>query len=377
MKALVVGGTGATGSFIVTGLLKRGYEVSMLHRGVHEADAPPEVEHIHADPHWPESLQDALTGKRFDLVVATYGRLGLVAEAVKGHTSHFVSVGGAVAIYKGWMRITERHPQQWFEVSPVPVQEDHPLASAEGVDRFTERARDAERTVMRAHVDGYYNATHFRYPTNVYGPRNVSAQEWSIVRRVRDGRKHLIVPGGGRTLVSRGFAENLAHGVLLAVDKPERSAGQIYNIGDESMTLTNGEWIRLVAQVLHHEFEFVEIPFDTLPPAFADAPPLTLFPYHQVLDLTKIKGQLGYRDIVSVERGMEMTARWYSNNPPAPGGEVEQLLGDPFNYDAEDALIEVYRSGHERLRQELRQVPISDTKFRHPYAHPQKRGDLR
>lgn len=376
MKALVVGGTGATGPFVINGLLKRGYEVSMLHRGVHEAELPPEVEHIHADPHWPESLKDALVGRNFDLVVAAYGRLRLVAEAVKGHTSRFVSAGGAVAIYKGWMRITERHPQQWFEVSPVPVQEDHPLASAQGVDHFTERAREAERTVTQAHAEGHYIATHFRYPTNVYGPRNVSAQEWSIIRRIRDRRRHLIVPGGGSILISRGFAENLAHGILLAVDNPQKSAGQIYNIADESLTLTNREWIRLVAQVLNHEFEFIEIPFDMLPPAFADAPPLTLFPYHEVLDLTKIKEQLGYRDIVSVERGMEMTARWYSENPPPPGGELEQLLGDPFNYEAEDRLIEVYRTGSERLRQQLGQVPISDPRLRHPYPHPQKRGDL-
>jgi len=39
MKALVIGGTGATGPFIIDGLLKRGYEVTVLHRGVHEAEA--------------------------------------------------------------------------------------------------------------------------------------------------------------------------------------------------------------------------------------------------------------------------------------------------------------------------------------------------
>ncbi|MFT5444104.1 MAG: nucleoside-diphosphate-sugar epimerase, partial [Myxococcota bacterium] len=36
MKALVIGGTGPTGHFIVNGLLDRGYHVAMLHRGEHE-----------------------------------------------------------------------------------------------------------------------------------------------------------------------------------------------------------------------------------------------------------------------------------------------------------------------------------------------------
>jgi len=376
MKALVVGGTGATGPLIIDGLLRRGYEVTMLHRGVHETDIPPEVEHIHADPHWLESLTEALEGRTFDLALAIYGRLRVTAEGMKGRTPRLISVGGAVAIYKGWMRITERHPQQWFEVSPVPIKEDHPLATAPGVDHFNERAREAERVVVQAHKEGYYNATHFRYPT-VYGPRNVSPQEWSIIRRIRDGRKQLIVPGGGTTLVSRGFADNVAHGVLLAVDNPKASAGQIYNIADESLTLTNREWIRLVAQVMNHEFEFIEIPFDMLPPVFADAPPPTLFPYHQVMDLTKIKQHLAYQDVVPVEKGIELTVRWYSENPIPPGAEIEQLLGDPFNYEAEDRLIATYRTAGEKLRQRLRQVPVSDVRFEHPYPHPKKRGDLR
>jgi nucleoside-diphosphate-sugar epimerase len=250
------------------------------------------------------------------------------------------------------------------------------LATAPGVDRFNERAREAERVVMQAHEEGHYNATHFRYPV-VYGPRNVSPQDWSIIRRIFDGRRQLIVPGGGTTLVSRGFAENVAHGVLLAVDNPEKSAGQVYNLADESSTLTNREWIRLVAQLLNHEFEFIEIPFDMLPPGFADAVPVTLFPYHQVMDLSKIKQQLGYKDVVPVEKGMELTVRWFAENPLPRGGEVEQLLGDPFNYEAEDRLIELYRTEGGRLRQRLREQPVSDTSFRHPYPHPKKPGDLR
>ena len=36
MKALIVGGTGPTGPFIVNGLIERGYEVTIFHRGTHE-----------------------------------------------------------------------------------------------------------------------------------------------------------------------------------------------------------------------------------------------------------------------------------------------------------------------------------------------------
>ena len=375
VKALVVGGTGATGPPIINGLLKRGYEVAILHRGVHEADLPREVKHIHADPHWPEDIRQALEGKSFDLAVVVYGRLRLLAEALIGRTPRLISVGGALAIYKGWMRVTESNPWEKMEESPVLLKEDDPLAVAPGVDHFSEQVRESERVVMQAHHDGHYNATHFRYPI-VYGPRHIGPPEWAIIRRVHDGRKRVILPGGGMSLLSRGFADNVAHGIMLAVGNPTASAGQIYNICDERV-LYNREWIRTIAQIMNHEFEFVEIPFDLLPPGFSAAPTQTLFRYHRVMDISKIKEQLAYRDIVPVHQALELTVKWYSENPLPPGGEMEQNLGDPFDYAYEDQLIQIYKAGREQLQREIRMAAGAKVTWRHPYPHPQKRGDLR
>ena len=49
--ALVIGGTGPTGPYVVNGLAERGYKVTILHTGRHETDLlGPEIEHIHTDP---------------------------------------------------------------------------------------------------------------------------------------------------------------------------------------------------------------------------------------------------------------------------------------------------------------------------------------
>ncbi len=102
MKALVVGGTGPTGPFIVDGLRARGFEVAIFHRGTHEIpEIGPEVEHIHGDPHFPETIADALGDRTFDLVVATYGRIRFLAQHFVGRTGRFVSVGG-FPVYKGF-----------------------------------------------------------------------------------------------------------------------------------------------------------------------------------------------------------------------------------------------------------------------------------
>ena len=35
-----------------------------------------------------------------------------------------------------------------------------------------------------------------------------------------------------------------------------------------------------------------------------------------------------------------MTARWLSENAPTPGGNEETILQDPFDYEAEDRLMD-------------------------------------
>lgn len=66
-------------------------------------------------------------------------------------------------------------------------------------------------------------------------------------------------------------------------------------------------------------------------------------------DISVIREELGYRDIVPVEEGIRRTVHWYVENRPEPGGELELQLGDPFDYEAEDRIIREYREAEERL----------------------------
>ncbi len=132
MKALVVGGTGPTGPFIVRGLLDRGYDVAILHRGKHEIDEiPPEVEHIHTDPNFRENLDEALEGRTFDLCIASYGRLRFVAEALVGKTPRFIALGASS--YKGISA-----PQRNFPFGePTPIPETRPFAESEEENKMS------------------------------------------------------------------------------------------------------------------------------------------------------------------------------------------------------------------------------------------------
>ena len=337
-RALVVGGTGPTGPYIVNGLLERGYRVAILHRGIHEtAEIPPQVEHIHCDPYDRADVEAALVGRTFDLAVVAYGRLRMLAEVLVSKVDRFLSIGGAPA-YLGYM-----HPQA---VSPmglrVPVREDATLVARETESRKGFAIVRTEEVVFELHP----HATHFRYPY-VYGPRQLLPREWCVVRRILDERPFIIVPDGGLTLCTFGFVANLAHAILLAVDQPGPSAGQIYNTGDEQV-LSLRQVVETIGEVLSWNGEVVSMPWElALPARPMIMQPLTT---HRVLDVGKLRADLGYRDLVEPAAALAETARWLVANPPEPDGQEAMVLQDPFDYAAEDRLLASWRDALAQMR---------------------------
>lgn len=361
MRALVVGGTGPTGPFIVEGLRRRGYKVSIFHRGTHEIpEIPDDVEHIHGDPHFAETIDAALSGRTFDLTVATYGRIRLLAAALAGRTGRFVGIGGYAA-YRGWVDPYALDPPGMS--SPVP--EDAPTVASETEQRFAWLIAQTERAVLQHHPTG----TVFRYPY-VYGPYQLRPREWSVIRRLLDGRREIILPHYGLSLSTHGWAGNLGHAVMLAVDRPDVTAGRIYNCGDlEQLTL--GQIVQVIAGTLGRDVEIIPVPYE----AAGTLKSMVLTPLgHQLLDLTRIRTELGYRDVLGVRAALARTVRWYVDHPPAPGGDVEKALGDPFDYAAEDRLIAAYRAGRDLLDAASSKMP--EVKW-HPYAHPREAGQQR
>jgi nucleoside-diphosphate-sugar epimerase len=338
VKALVVGGTGPTGPYLVRGLLERGYEVAILHRGEHEVpEIPPEVEHLHTDPWSGEALEACLASRRFDLTIATYGRLREIARVLAGRTDRFVGIGG-VPLYRGWMR-----PEDWRpEGLPVPTAEDAPKVADAAELRKGFQILRTEAAVFEHHPD----ATMFRYP-HVYGPRQLVPREWCIVRRILDGRRQLILGDGGLTLHTFGYAENLAHAVLLAADHPAAAAGQSYNCGDEQV-FSLRQVALAVARILDRPLEIVSVPGAF---AFPGQPMLAHeSTSHRVMDLAKIRRELGYRDLVPTEEGLRRTVGWLLANRPEPGGLTEKILGDTFDYAAEDQMLAAQREYEQRLQ---------------------------
>ena len=361
MKALVIGGTGPTGPYLVNGLIAQGYDVSIMHRGTHDSDLiPASVPRIIGDPHFRETLAEALDGRAFDLIVATYGRIRYVAEIAGDHCERLLPIGGAPG-YRGVLQPEKRFPKGL----QVPLPEDAPLVPDIDEFRFGYLVRISEEAVMGGHTAGRYSGTHFRYPV-VYGPRQVSHEVWGLMQRFTDKRPYIVLPEGGLTLTTHGYSENVAHAVLLAAQPPEAAAGQIYNCADERQ-FTLAQWVALIGEAMGGTIEIVSVPDRYAYPARS-----LMMCYgpadHQMFDLHKVKAELGYRDPIDPAEALRRTVRWYRDNPPDVPAQFATDLAE--NYRMEDDIVPIYRDACARW-DAINHVARD---YHHSYPHPKKPG---
>jgi nucleoside-diphosphate-sugar epimerase len=329
MNVLVIGGTGFVGPAIVKELTRRGHAVTVYHRGEREVELPASVTHIHGDRRDYSRFQVDLARLAPDAVVddipMNADDARSLVEALRGRivSSVHLSSGDVYA------------PNQ-----PIPITEDVPANPAEAAElklhgQTIPYSKVAVESVIReAQAAGDYPATILRLPA-VYGPGDRLAREWFYVKRVLDGRRRIAVPDGGLGLFHRGYVDDVARAVVLALESPQ-AAGRIYNVGHEGV-LTVWGITELVAEVMGHEWMIVPVAGEALPPTNPFAAP-----YPIVYDLGRIRTELNYRESVSLKEGMERTVAWLNKHQPTPEswGLARYLRHDPFDYAAEDRAIE-------------------------------------
>ena len=359
MKALVVGGTGPTGPHVLEGLLERGYDVTIFHRGVHEPSDLPDVRHIHGDPHFAASIDEALGPESFGVVVAMYGRVALLARALAGRCEQLVSVGGTPA-YRNIIDAGRWKP--WG--TSFPIREDAPLADASGPpDRFSQLVLEAERAVLGLSDAGAFRGSVIRTPA-IHGPRNLMPHEWLVLKRLIDGRRTIILPDGGLGIMARCAARNAAALILACIDRPEASAGQAFNCSDDDQYSWR-TWVDLVADAAGGELDVVGLPTELAAMAQATLTPLAGYNPHTMLDTRKARERLGYREAITSADQIQVTVDWLTRNPP----DVARLTAwvDPFDYEREDRLVAAYRQAIAAVAAE---AGWDAPDLHHPMPHP-------
>ena len=187
----------------------------------------------------------------------------------------------------------------------------------------------AEHIVMN---DRELPGTVVRLPM-VYGPGDPLHRFYPIVKRIVDGRRHIIFP---ETLAAwrspRGYVENVAAAIALAATD-ERAARRIYNVCEEP-SFSDLEWAKKIAIEMNWDGEFVVLPVERTPhhllrPGNAAQ--------HWTASSARIRLELGYQEPLEIEETIRRAIRWELANPPT----VPFLAN--FDYAAEDAALEGHR----------------------------------
>lgn len=364
--ALLVGGSAASGVAIAGELEARGFDVTIYHRGQHEVDEIGHLEHIHGDPHDPDSIEKDLSGRQWDVTVATYGRIRHIVKALRGRTGQFVSVSGmpVVAVGEG-VPITESHPYETPQGTPA------------GLRGLMPRIIETEQAVLACNKSNDCLTTIVRYPY-VYGPHSIVPMEWHVIRRVLDRRRRWIIQGAGLAIRGRCAAPNAARVVGLIVDKPEVANGKIYHAAD-TRQFSQREWIEMVADAMDFQFDFVDIPSSVSPLGSSAVPMAGEYTWvsgsdvrsdilrHAVVSNERVRVELGYQDAVDPAEWIHKTVAYWLSNPPVVDGQAGRFMPSEFDYVAEDALLAFW----DQVVKQATPTGIPLLKS-HPYDHPAK-----
>lgn len=319
MRVLVLGGTRFIGRAIVDELVRRGDEVTVVHRGLAEPAGLPDVPHLHmARSEWDEraaALRDVGAEAVVDCRALTRdeARAGVAALP----DAHLV-VLSSQDVYRAFASL-----QHGLETDAVPVAEDAPVRE----DRYPYRGERADlEDYSKLDVEAEYAARRacvLRLPA-VYGEHDYQRREEFVLRRVRAGRRRIPV-GAGRLLWTRAWVRDVARGVCQALSDAS-TAGEVFNLGEESSWSVR-LWAARIVEAAGADVELVQVPDELLPPDMEMT--ATSVTQHALASTAKARAWFGYRDSDAMT-ALRASVSWHLANPPDDAGS---------DFSADDAAL--------------------------------------
>jgi nucleoside-diphosphate-sugar epimerase len=338
MRILLIGGNGFIGRFVAAMLMRQGHVVTVFHRGA--TAVPAGVEELHGDRNQLTSsageLKRSAPDVVIDLILSSGSQAKELMNIFRGAACRVIMLSSsdvyrAVGISHG----TESGPLQ-----RVPLTEEselrrslhpYPFESVQLLRKiFTWITDDydkipAERVVMN---DRELPGTVLRLPM-IYGPGDPLHRFYPMVKRIVDGRRHIIYP---ETLAAwrspRGYVENVAAAIVLAATD-ERAARRVYNVCEEP-SFSELDWAQKIAAAMQWDGEFVVLPVEHTPQHLQSPGNAA---QHWNTSSARIRQELGYQEPLTIDEAIQRTIRWQRENSPP------DFLPAQFDYAIEDAAI--------------------------------------
>jgi nucleoside-diphosphate-sugar epimerase len=343
MRILLIGGNGFIGRFVVAALKQQEHTLAVFHRGTRAL--PSGIEEIRGDRNQlsasAQELRHFAPDVVIDIVISSAPQAEELMNIFRG-TARRVIMLSSIDVYRavGISHGTENGPLQ-----EVPLTEEselrrrlhpYPAESMQHLRKVFAWVTDdydkipAERVVMSDHK---LPGTVLRLPM-VYGPGDLLRRFYPVVKRIVDGRRHIIFP---ETLAGwhspRGYVENVSAAIALAATD-ERAARCVYNVCEEP-AFSELEWARKIAAEMRWDGNFVALPPERTPRHLLQPGNAA---QHWTASSARIRKELGYQEPVPIEEAIRRTISWERENPPA-GALMAQ-----FDYAAEDAALAAHHA---------------------------------
>lgn len=337
MRVVVIGGTNFIGPHVVATLHRLGHEITVYHRGHHEPELPPAVRHVHSPRagvpvlHFPSELSNPPPDVVLHMFPVGQDDARAAVARFAGVARRMVALSSG-DVYRAYGRLLGTEPGP---AEPVPLDENAPLREAlypyrhmaAGPADWTFHYEKilAERAVMN-HPS--LPGTVLRLPA-VYGPGDPYRRLRPYIKRMDDCRPAILLESAqAEWRWTHGYVENVAQAIVLAV-VDDRAAGNIYNVG-EAETPTVAERVRRIGGLAGWNGAIVPIEAERLPSHLRS-------PYQArqdlVVDTSRLRDELGFAEVHSMDEGLRRTIEWEHANSPASGDPgVEE-------YAAEDAVL--------------------------------------
>ncbi len=337
--AVVLGGNGQVGSASALRLASAGWEVTAT--GQAEARFPADlrdagVRFARSDRYVADDLRQLLHDG-VDVVVDCVGYTAAHARMLMPFRQ---SIGSMVFISSKAVYVDDqgRHsnsaeppnfagPVTEAQATMTPSDVDYNSADGYGANKVA-----AERILLDSGM-----AVSVLRPSRVHGPASARPREWVFVKRVLDGRRHVLLARGGRGVNHPTAVDNLAALVELCARRP---GTRVLNSADpdapDGLTIS-----RIIAARLAHSWDEVLLD-ESAPDDLGDHPWNTLPPF--VLDTTAALrlGFVpvgGYADTVAAEVDWLVEAA-QSGEPGILPSPNDPYFEPYFNYAREDAWLD-------------------------------------
>ncbi len=255
-SVLVLGGTGDIGHFSALALVEAGHRVTVLNRGITPDELPPDVERLRADRSEATSLQAALAGRDFDLVLDTTTYNGddarQAVELFVGRTGRyvFISSGQVYLVREGATRPYREEDYSGPVIAAPPHDSPDYESWLYGVEK-----REAEDVFAVAWTARRFPVTALRLPM-VASERDRCGRVQAYIARLLDGGPLPIPEEPGlplRHVYVRDIADLVARLVI-----SDSGIGRVYNFSwGESMRLD--QFIAMLASLMNRPANIVRI----------------------------------------------------------------------------------------------------------------------